>query len=343
MLSGAAGRLSSDDVAALVGLPDRDSFRTAARAAEFTGLTDDGAEIGVGDYFRLVRWMAPVAGRETFALSARPILCGGKALAYARAATAETVGGGLRALAETYNLLHGGAYNRVVQADGRLSFVVCDSGFPYTDPTDPRLPFVLECNLLAVHAAACELAGSDLSPRLRAVTSRRPARGGPGAAVLGAWPVTVGVGRDAYALAYDEAVAGLPVDDAFRRRDQTLAVHERLLKLVEAPHDSGASASAAVRRLLGEAPSRDQTAVAARLGLSTASLRRRLAAEGTGFRSLHQEALRAEACARLGRTADLDDLAEVLGFSDRRAFRRAFKSWTGLTPAAYRDRACAGV
>ena len=335
-------RLATDDIASLLGLNDGESFRTAARAAQISGLTDDGSEMAVGDYFRLLRWMAPVAGRETFALSERPILCGGKALAYARAAAAETLGGALRALAETYNLLHGGAYNRVARGNGLLTFSVCDSGFPYTDAADPRLWFVLECALLGVHAAACELAGVDVSPWLLGVTTRRPGPQGPGAAALGVWPVAACLGRETYSLTFDEAVAELPVCDAFRRCDQPLAVHERILKLVEAPHEEDWSVAAAVRRLLGEDPARDQTAVADRLGMSGASLRRRLAQEGASFRGLHQEALMAEACSRLGRTADLDDLAESLGFSDRRAFRRAFKAWTGLTPNAYRDRAAGG-
>lgn len=33
---------------------------------------------------------------------------------------------------------------------------------------------------------------------------------------------------------------------------------------------------------------------------------------------------------------DVQQLAIDLGFSDRRGFERAFKQWTGETPAAYR-------
>ena len=33
-----------------------------------------------------------------------------------------------------------------------------------------------------------------------------------------------------------------------------------------------------------------------------------------------------------------ESLAEAVGYADRRALSRAFKRWTGLTPAAYRRR-----
>ncbi|MBC7987226.1 MAG: AraC family transcriptional regulator, partial [Sphingomonadaceae bacterium] len=36
--------------------------------------------------------------------------------------------------------------------------------------------------------------------------------------------------------------------------------------------------------------------------------------------------------------AAVADVAEALGFSDGRSFARAFRGWTGLAPADYRDR-----
>jgi len=40
---------------------------------------------------------------------------------------------------------------------------------------------------------------------------------------------------------------------------------------------------------------------------------------------------------------DVQQLALDLGFSDRRGFERAFKQWTGVTPAAYRRQQMAGA
>jgi AraC-like DNA-binding protein len=77
-------------------------------------------------------------------------------------------------------------------------------------------------------------------------------------------------------------------------------------------------------------------AVAARLGLSRQTLYRRLKAEGTTFEALldglrHRLALR-----QLEAGASIGEIAWQLGFSDRAAFSRAFKRWTGKGPGARR-------
>jgi len=79
--------------------------------------------------------------------------------------------------------------------------------------------------------------------------------------------------------------------------------------------------------------------IAAPLGLSRRSLQRRLQDEGFSFRALHEQ-IRAElACRWLEQsTMALGEVAYLLGFSEPSAFHRAFKRWTGQTPAAYRDR-----
>jgi AraC-like DNA-binding protein len=82
-------------------------------------------------------------------------------------------------------------------------------------------------------------------------------------------------------------------------------------------------------------------AVAARdLGMSERSLRRHLAAEGTSYRDLVRTALEASADRLLGASSStLKEIAASLGFVDAAAFNRAFKRWTGVTPAEYRRRA----
>ncbi|WP_253772207.1 AraC family transcriptional regulator [Goodfellowiella coeruleoviolacea] len=77
--------------------------------------------------------------------------------------------------------------------------------------------------------------------------------------------------------------------------------------------------------------------VAARLGMSAPTLRRRLLHDGMSFRAVREQLLRDEAVASLvsGRES-VEQLALRLGFSEASAFHRAFRRWTGNSPGAYR-------
>jgi AraC-like DNA-binding protein len=80
--------------------------------------------------------------------------------------------------------------------------------------------------------------------------------------------------------------------------------------------------------------------VATELGLSARTLKRRLAAQGTAYSDLVDEVRREKALLLLGSSAlSIDEVAERLGYSDLANFGRAFRRWTGTTPAAYRKSA----
>lgn len=77
--------------------------------------------------------------------------------------------------------------------------------------------------------------------------------------------------------------------------------------------------------------------VAAALHMSVRTLSRHLAAEGTHFQAVKDEFRRDFAIQALTRSErPLVNIAEDLGFEDLACFSRAFKNWTGNSPAAYR-------
>ncbi|MGA4634200.1 AraC family transcriptional regulator [Pseudomonas solani] len=81
----------------------------------------------------------------------------------------------------------------------------------------------------------------------------------------------------------------------------------------------------------------DLEEVAARLQLPTWTLRRKLAEEGTQFRSILNDTRRDLAMAYIRDTElAFGEIAYLLGFASAEAFQRAFKRWSGSTPGEFR-------
>jgi AraC-like DNA-binding protein len=99
-------------------------------------------------------------------------------------------------------------------------------------------------------------------------------------------------------------------------------------------------ADALRRDLRAAAPTVEQVAV--ELALSTRSLHRQLAAEGTSYQRLLDGVRRDEAIRQALERRPFKAIAAAVGFADPRAFRRAFKRWTGTTPQEFRLRGLTG-
>lgn len=77
--------------------------------------------------------------------------------------------------------------------------------------------------------------------------------------------------------------------------------------------------------------------VAEKLGVSPRTLKRKLKGEGTVFTDVLDELASEQARALLRTPAlSIEQVAERMGYSDVSNFGRAFRRWTGTTPAAYR-------
>jgi AraC-like DNA-binding protein len=80
-----------------------------------------------------------------------------------------------------------------------------------------------------------------------------------------------------------------------------------------------------------------QRELARRIHISERTLRRRLGQLDTSFRTVSDDARYAKARELLAREGTtVAEVAQGLGYSDARAFRRAFKRWSGQVPADFR-------
>ena len=77
--------------------------------------------------------------------------------------------------------------------------------------------------------------------------------------------------------------------------------------------------------------------VARTLGFGERTLRRRLDEEGSSYHEVLSQ-LRMELATRYleDERLAIDEVAFLLGYSDRTAFNRAFRQWTDRTPAQFR-------
>jgi AraC-like DNA-binding protein len=141
------------------------------------------------------------------------------------------------------------------------------------------------------------------------------------------------------AIVYDRKYLDLPMPQA----DPKLhALLRRQLEQAVAELPPAQELRRQVRRLIlaelnGGNPSADH--IAERLQISRRTLTRRLLQQGTSFKGLLEEVRRELAeRALISEEVAIGEIAERLGFAEPAAFHRAFKRWTGMTPADYRER-----
>jgi AraC-like DNA-binding protein len=138
-------------------------------------------------------------------------------------------------------------------------------------------------------------------------------------------------------LAFAPGYLDLPVVQTERTAKEFLrsAPENILLK-----YKNGSSLAAKVRRRLrqslpGMVP--DFDLLARQAGFTPATMRRRLQEEGESYQSIKDQLRRDLAISYLSHSSrSVVDIALELGFSERSAFHRAFRKWTGASPAQFR-------
>jgi AraC-like DNA-binding protein len=138
-------------------------------------------------------------------------------------------------------------------------------------------------------------------------------------------------------IAFESSYLALPVVQNERTVKEFLRTAPESI-LVK--YKNGSSLSARVRRRLrqfapGEVP--DFEGLAAELNMTPATMRRRLHEEGESYQSIKDQLRRDLAIGYLSHSSrSVMDIALELGFSERSAFHRAFRKWTGASPGEFR-------
>ncbi|NQY97537.1 MAG: helix-turn-helix domain-containing protein [Henriciella sp.] len=295
-----------------------------------------GDEIELIDYYRIQRRIGRILDDFTSNLSERRLTYRTGSFLVSTIQEARTLHAAVQSTCDHYNMLHGDEYNTYFVRDGLLHLRIDDATFPYRFRDDENLRLLVgDCLTIKAHCTLDSLTNGQAIKALRYVRLKRKrnVEDNPQNAY---WNVPVKYGAAAYELVYDfdEACVTIPRPaDADLSADGILT---RVISYLKARSDQidERSYHARVFDLMLSA-NVSQSSIAKELGVSVATLRRRLSEEGYTFRDLRTQMTLEKADRLLGRGQSISQVSEALNYSDIRSFIRAYKKQKGQTPSAF--------
>jgi AraC-like DNA-binding protein len=264
---------------------------------------------------------------EFFGEGARPMRAGSFALLCHAILSTETLEQALRRALRFLRVALDDPHGELVVEDGLAQIVLKDAG-------SVRSAFAYRTFWIIVHGVNCWLVGRRLPIRWVDFRCGAPAVGADYRLFFGA---PVRFDQPQTRLVFDAEFLKLPPIRDERALREFLR-HAPANILVRYRHDEGLSAAIRQRlRVAAPATWPSFELLAARLRMSAPTLRRRLQLEGQTYRAIKDEIRRSLATeALLEAKTGIADLATALGFSEPSAFHRAFRKWTGVSPARFR-------
>lgn len=278
-------------------------------------------------YGALWHAVAQIMDDEFFGEGARPMRAGSFALLCQAILSTVTLEHALRRALRFLRSVLDDPHGELVVKDGLAQIVLKDSG-------EARSAFAYRTFWIIVHGVNCWLIGRRVPIRWVDFRCSAPSTGTDYRLFFGA---PVRFDQPQTRLVFDAEFLKLPpirderaLKDFLRKAPANILVRYR--------HDIGLCA--AIRSLLlATAPSDwpGFDALAGRMRTTAPSLRRRLKLEGQTYRSIKDDLRRELAMQALAEDrVSVAQLAARLGFSEPSAFHRAFRKWTGKSPALFR-------
>jgi AraC-like DNA-binding protein len=217
-----------------------------------------------------------------------------------------------------------------------------------TSPTEVRLSFVARADgvhtpgvpsdeavdaVTSLIVRTCRVL-TDPSFALRALELRRAAPNSVGHERFFRCPLRFSAPRDALTFDARDLDRRLPTANPELARHNDDLVQRYLAGMREG------TVVDRLRRILSQHLSGDASPskLASLLGMSARSLQRRLQEHGTSYAQVLRDTRRDLAMSYLVQPdCSITEIAFLLGFEDASAFARAFRTWTGVTPSAFRS------
>lgn len=294
--------------------------------------------IPASDYYSVLNRVAMDLGDESYHFSQRALIPGSKALMLNVALQSSNFLDALKRLAHSANALYGGTFNRVYLQRSNIVYVVDNRQFPYTfeDPGFSHLS--MEYAMVYFIASLIIVSESSVERNVVKLLSRRP-HSDCQYDIFSYLNVPVEYGCDCYGVVFNQHVTDTPIHSDLSEMllmNAIMREFQRLLQQGLIRDNEQGSVTDRVIRVFGRGIF-SQTLVADKLAMSVATLKRRLTDEQNSFRDLRRTFLLNSANQMLSEQVSLPVIAEQLGFADINSFGRAYKQWTGTTPASYRN------
>lgn len=273
---------------------------------------------------------------ESYGLSQSPVALGTFGLQMAAAAQGDIFANALKRFASASRILRSDV--EFTSGPSVRSGRTLDLSLRFSGARTPRSDLYLEVLAVTIHCGFRWLTGAPL--RLAQVCVPAPPSPGDRTTLTGVFLCPVLWRGDRLVLRYEPREAARPLGAVKYQSWAAQELPEFMALMNEAVETlNGGAARRTLELEVFDAlrgGARSELEAAARLGVSTATLRRRLAEIGRPFRQIASDMRRGDAERLLATGKTLDEIATDLGYSDSRSLRRACQRWFDQSPNSIR-------
>jgi AraC-like DNA-binding protein len=288
------------------------------------------ARVSAQHYGALWRLVALTLDDEFFGQDSRRMKAGSFAMMCHAVLACKTLAQALDRSLRFYSLVLDDISGSLVRRGAEATLLLSDRS------AAPQREFAHEVLLILLHGVSCWLVGRRIPIQRAQFAYPEPAYS---AEYCIMYSTNLEFRAPHTAMVFDASYLDLPIVQNERTVKEFLRIAPENI-LVK--YKNGSSLGARIRRRLrqslpGDLP--EFEAVAREMSLTPATLRRRLHEDGTSFQAIKDQLRRDIAISHLSHSKrSTMDIGLELGFSERSAFHRAFKKWTGASPGEFRRR-----
>ena len=277
------------------------------------------------EFWRLFSAMGVELDDEQFGLGKDPMPSGTTELIIARALHEETLGKAMTAMAHAANIVYRNREMRIThrQNETRVSL-------KFKGANSKAMQILLELTCIPYHSIFCWLVDVPLQAKRIRTSALRSSNT---VSLLAIFDCVIEFHGDGVEIRYPRNVETLPLVNKSLRNWRNDLHQVFLQNMVWRKKNFLASqmrfyVESALRKGITS-----QSAIAASAAMSVATLRRKLSIERTSFRALADNVLHEKVLDHMETGLSFEEIAEQLGYSDSRSFRRAFRRVFGKNPS----------